>query len=195
MSRLPEFIDEVVHARDLVVTSAHEHAWRVEPREAALDWFCDLDDGTPTSNENDPPSSVRWVCPALRLRRTATGSGVRTLDVRRAGPSSDLGRLMAPLRQLLARGADREGDRREDRFVYTDPHGVLDGPLRQRVEHWPAAPHGEGDVWTAEPVSVRVTGEGLVVASTSVWGSAPALNHQIALGVDIADRLARVGPR
>ena len=47
----------------------------------------------------------------------------------------------------------------------------------------------------AELWSVQVTREGLVVTSVSWWGSAPALDHQIALAVDIADRLAALGDR
>lgn len=60
-----DFVDIVVVDRNLVVTNAGDHVCRLEPRESALAWYCDLDDGTPTG-ENDPGSFVRWVCPALR---------------------------------------------------------------------------------------------------------------------------------
>ncbi len=49
--------------------------------------------------------------------------------------------------------------------------------------------HGDGVVRPAELWPVHVSGEGLVVESVSWWDSAPALDHQIALAVDIADRL------
>jgi len=56
--------------------------------------------------------------------------------------------------------------------------------------------HGDGVVRPAELWSIKVTGEGLIITSVSWWGSAPALDHQIALAVDIAGRLtARQGDR
>ncbi len=185
-----DFVDVVVTERDLVVTSSHQHACRLEPRESDLAWYCDLDDGTPTG-ESDPASFVRWVCPTLRAGRSSTRAEAPIVDVRRAGPQSDLGRLMKRLRQLAGRasglppGADLEG-----RFVYTDPAGILDAALRRRIESWPAAPHGDGVVRPAQLWSITITGEGLVVTSVSWWDSAPALDHQIALAVDIAHRLA-----
>src|SRR3954462_87778 len=68
------FVTAVVEARGLIVTSVGDHACRVEPQSTELPWFCDLDDGTPTG-ENNPASFVRWVCPPLRLRPTASGRG------------------------------------------------------------------------------------------------------------------------
>lgn len=93
------------------------------------------------------------------------------------------GRLVgrAPLR---ARGGDIEG-----RFDYTDPAGILDVALRRRIENWPSAQHGDRAVRPAELWSIKLTGEGLVVESVSWWDSAPALDHQIGLAVDIARRL------
>jgi len=181
-----DFVNVVAADRDLVVTSAHDHACRVEPRESDLAWFCDLDDGTPTGDDRDPASFVRWVCPALRVVPPATGTAM-LVDVRRAGPQSDLGKLMKGFGRLAGRRPpEPESD---GRFVYTDPAGILDAALRQRVEHWPSAPHGDGVVRPAELWSIRVTGEGLIVESVSWWGSAPALDHQIGLAVDIARRL------
>ncbi len=185
MAVLYEFIDVVASARDLVVTVAGDHAFRVEPRESALAWHCDLDDGTPTG-ENDPASFVRWVCPTLR----ATASGAATagveLDVRRPGPRSDLGRMAARVGRLLG---GTSGGTDEPRFAYTDPSGVLDPELRERIEHWPTAPHGDGVVRPAELSSIKVTREGLIVESVSWWGSAAALDHQLSLAIDIGGRL------
>jgi hypothetical protein len=180
-----DFVDVVVADRDLVVTNADGHVCRLEPRESALAWYCDLDDGTPTG-ESDPASFVRWVCPALRIGRPATGAEVPLVDVRRPGPQSDIGRLMKKLRRLAGRppAGDVEG-----RFVYTDPAGVLDVEVRRRIENWPSARHGDGVVRPAELWSIARTGEGLVVESASWWGSAPVLDHQIGLAVDIAHRL------
>jgi hypothetical protein len=187
-----DFISVVVGARDLVVTGAGNHAFRLEPRESVLAWHCDLDDGTPTG-EGDPASFVRWVCPALRAVRSAAATAATAaprLDVRRTGPQSDLGRLAARLGRLAGRwSGSSAGGGSEGRFVYTDPQGVIDAPLRQRIEYWPAAWHGDGVVRPAELWSIHVTGEGLIVDSVSWWGSAPALDHQIALAIDIADRL------
>ncbi|CAN5454142.1 hypothetical protein BH11ACT8_BH11ACT8_13560 [soil metagenome] len=187
-----DFVDIVVADRDLVVTSADEHSCRLEPREPDdLAWHCDLDDGTPTADDHDPASFVRWVCPDLRVRASAAGTPVPPLEVSRPGPHSDLGRLWRSLGRLAGRtphrtpGADVEG-----RFVYTDPAGVLDAALRRRIEDWPSALHGDGVVRPAELWSIRLTGEGLVVESVSWWGSAPALDHQIGLANDIARRLA-----
>ncbi len=183
------FVDVVVADRDLVVTSAGEHVCRLEPRESDLAWYCDLDDGTPTG-ESDPTSFVRWVCPALRVGSSATGRALPLLDVRRPGPHSDLGRMVKAFGRL-ARGASGRAPGGEvgGRFVYTDPARILDAGLRRRIETWPSAQHGDGVVRPAELWSVTRTGEGLVVGSVSWWGSAPALDHQIGLAVDIAHRL------
>jgi hypothetical protein len=77
----------------------------------------------------------------------------------------------------------------EGRLAYTDPAGVLDVELRQRIENWPSARHGDGAVRPAELWSIARNGEGLVVESVSWWDSAPVLDHQIGLAVDIAHRL------
>lgn len=183
-----DFVNVVAADRDLIVTSADDHASRVEPRESDLAWFCDLDDGTPTSNENDPASSVRWVCPALRVPPSATGTSAPPLDVHRPGPHSDIGRLMQGLGRLAGRGSRRTPDV-EGRFVYTDPAGIMDVALRRRMENYPPAPHGDGVVRPAELWSITSTREGLVVLSVSWWDSAPALDHHIGLAVDIAGRL------
>ena len=179
------FVDVVVANRDLVVTSAFDHACRLEPRESDVAWFCDLDDGTPTG-EADPASFARWVCPALGTGTSATGSAIPPLDVHLAGPQSDLGKIMKKFSFLAGRppGGEVEG-----RYVYTDPAGVLDVELRRRIENWPSALHGDGVVRPAELTSIRRTREGLIVASGSWWGSAPALDHLIGLALDIARRL------
>ena len=179
-----DFVTAVAHDRDLVVTSAGDHVCRVEPRASALAWFCDLDDGTPTG-ENDPASHVRWVCPALRA---GTPAGV-VLDVRRSGPQSDLGRLMTRFGRLTGRAKGPTGSDGDGPFLYTDPEGILDDALRRRIESWPTARHGDGVVRPAELSSIKVTREGLVVESVSWWDSAPALDHQIGLAVDIASRI------
>jgi len=181
-----DFVGAVVTDRDLVVTTAHEHACRLEPRQSDLAWYCDLDDGTPTG-ESDPASFVRWVCPSLRARPLPTGPEAPLVAVRRAGPKSDLGTLMKRLGKLTGRAPDPE---LEGRFIYTDPNCILDGEVRRRIENWPSAMHGDGIVRPAELWSISVTSEGLVVESVSWWGSAPALNHQVELALDIARRLA-----
>jgi hypothetical protein len=184
-----DFIDIVAADRDLLVRRADAHHCRVEPREPhSLAWHCDLDDGFSNDSERDPASFVRWVCPALRVGRSE--STVPALDVSRPGPHSDLGKLLKSFGRLAGRnrqltpGADAEG-----RYVYSDPAGVLDGALRQRIERWPAAMHGDGVARPAELWSIGRTGEGLVVTSVSWWGSAPALDHQIGLAIDVARRL------
>lgn len=183
-----EFVNVVAAARDLRVTNAHSHFCRLEPRESDLDWHCDLDDGTPTDSERDPAKYVRWVCPALRVRHPATAAPV--VEVRRPGPHSDLGKLVQGLRRLLGRTSrsTAEGDA-DGRFVYTDPAGILDVDLRQRIENWPPAPWDDGVVRPAELWSIACTGEGLIVQSVSWWNSAPALDHQIGLAIDIARRM------
>ena len=184
-----DFVTAVANDRDLVVTSAGDHVCRVEPRASDLAWFCDLDDGTPTG-ENDPASHVRWACPALRLRATAGTAAGPVLEVRRSGPQSDLGRLMTRFGRLTGRGSSLPaGSDGDGRFVYTDPAGILDEALRRRIESWPTARHGDGVVRPAQLSSIRVTREGLVVESVSWWDSAPALDHQIGLALDIAGRL------
>ena len=184
-----DFVNVVVADRDLVVTSTDDHACRLEPRESDLAWYCDLDDGTPTG-ENDPASSVRWVSPSLRVIQSAAGNGVPLVDVRRSGPRSDLGKLMKGLWRLAARGAGvGSGDGVEGTFVYTDPAGILDPALRRRIENWPSAHHA---VQPAELWSIELTREGLVVLSASWWNSAPALDHQIGLAIDIARKLTQL---
>ena len=183
MRPVPDFIAAVVTARDLVVTESHQHAWRVQPRESTLAWHCDLDDGTPTGDD-DPASFVRWVCPALRWRGAAADA---PLDVRRSGPQSDLGRLAARLGRLLS-GAPAPDV--QDRYDYTDPHGMIDAALRERLERGPTAMYGDLVERPYELTSIRMTHEGLVVSTGSWWGSAPALDHHIALAIDVAARLA-----
>ncbi len=186
-----EFVDVVVADRGLAVTSAGEHVCRLEPRESGLSWYCDLDDGTPTDSDRDPAAFVRWVCPALRLGGSRTGSAVPLVEVRRSGPHSGLGRLMEGFGRLTGRSSRRtRSSGAEERFVYTDPVGILDVALRRRIENWPSAQHGDGVLRPAELWAIRRTGEGLVVESVSWWGSAPALDHQIGLALEIAHRLA-----
>lgn len=69
------------------------------------------------------------------------------------------------------------------------PAGILDVALRRRLENWPPAQHGDGVLWPVELSSIKLTDEGLVVESVSWWGSAPALDHQIGLALEIAQRL------
>jgi hypothetical protein len=96
-------------------------------------------------------SFVAWVCPALRVGRTATGTDVPLVDVRRPGPQSDLGRLMKGFGRLAGRASCRTpGGDIEGRFVYTDPAGILDVALRGRIENWRSARHGDGVVRPAE---------------------------------------------
>jgi hypothetical protein len=180
-----DFVDVVVANRDLVVTSAYAHACRLEPRESAVAWFCDLDDGTPTG-DSDPASFVRWVCPALGTGTRATGPTVPLIDVHRAGPQSDLGKILKKFSFLSGRPPAGEV---EGKFVYTDPAGILDAELRGRIENWPSALHGDGVVRPAELGSIQRTREGLTVGSGSWWGSTAALDHQIGLALDIAHRL------
>lgn len=188
MTRLPSFVKEVAAARDLAVTSAGEHTCRLEPRHSNLGWHCDLDDGTSTNSEADPASSVRWVCPALRVTRSGTAP---LLDVRRRGPQSDLGRALASLGRLVGRSSGRPAEAGSaERFVYTDPHGIVDATLRQRIEHWPVATDGNGVVRPAELWSIKVNREGFIVTSVSWWDSAAALDHLISLAVDLAERIA-----
>ena len=142
-----DFVNVVAADRDLVVTTAHDHFCRLEPRESDLAWFCDLDDGTPTDSDRDPDSFVRWVCPALRVGRSATATAVPLLDVYQPGPHSDLGRLMQGLGRLVGLTSRRTpGGDSDGRFVYTDAAGILDVGLRQRIENWPLADHGDGVV-------------------------------------------------
>lgn len=184
-----DFIDAVARARGFLVTARGEHVFRLEsPGGESPTWYCDLDDGTPTG-ENNPASFVRWVCPQLRVVRSPTTSRIPLLDVHQPGPHSDLGRIVAWFGSLAGRSSGRSTTDVEGRYAYIDPHGILDAQLRHRVEHWPAAMHGDGVVRPAELWSIKITGEGLVVTSVSWWGSAPALDHQIALAVDIAGRL------
>ena len=182
-----DFVDVVAADLDLVVTRAGEHACRLEPRRRDdLDWHCDLDDGTPTDEDHDPASFVRWVCPAMRTGRSATGRAQPVLDVRRAGPGTDLGRFLSRLGRL-GRPAGRGV---EARYVYDDPAEVLDAALRRRIEEWPSAWHGDGMVRPAELWAIRLSSEGLIVESVSWWGSAAALDHHLGLAIDIARRLA-----
>jgi len=182
------FIDDVARARGLRVTRTGTHTARLEPAGEPPGWYCDLDDGTPTG-ESDPASFVRWVSPALRSMHSA---GSPPLDVHRVGPQSDLRRIEAWFGRFAGRSSSTAA---EGRYAYTDPHGVVDVPLRHRVEHWPDAQHGDGSVRPAELWSIEVTREGLVVSSASWWGSASALEHQIALALDVADRLTVLGGR
>lgn len=184
-----DFVQVVATDRDLVVTGADAHVCRLEPRTSDLLWRCDLDDGTPTG-DSDPASFVRWVCPALRLTPATTGTAVPMVDVHRPGGHSDLDRWLKALGRLAGRTSRRTtGGGVEGRFAYTDPAGILDADLRRRIENWPSAPHGDGVVRPAELWSISRTREGLVVESASWWGSAPALDHQIGLALDIAARL------
>ena len=129
------------------------------------------------------------MCPALR---TVHPAGPPVLDVHRPGPHSDLGRIVAWFGRVAGRSSSSAA---EEQYAYTDPHGILDAQLRHRVEHWPEAVAGDGVVRPATLSSIQVKREGLVVTSVSWWGSAPALDHQIALAVDVAARLTALGGR
>jgi hypothetical protein len=184
------FVNAVVADRDLVVTGSYDHACRLEPRESDLAWYCDLDDGTPTDSDRDPAAHVRWLCPELRVSRSSTVPAAPMLEVSRPGPHSDFGRLMQGLARFAGRTPPRKPDGDTDgRFAYTDPAGILDVDLRRRIENWPLADDGDGVVRPAELWSIKATGEGLVVTSVSWWDSAPALDHQLGLAIDIAHRL------
>jgi len=192
-----DFVDVVARARGVLVTATGAHTFRLESRGESPAWYCDLDDGTPTG-ENDPASFVRWVCPELRVVRSPTTSTIPLLDVHRPGPHSDLGRIVSWFGRLAGRLSSPSTTGVESRYAYSDPHGILDDRLRHRVEHWPTAMHGDGVVRPAELWSIQVTNEGLVITSVSWWNSAPALDHQIALAIDIAGRLTAQqaeGPR
>ena len=186
-----DFVNTVVARRDLVVTSSEAHFCRLEPRGPGLAWHCDLDDGTPTDTDKNPASFVRWVCRDLRVRYPATEPLGPTLDVHQTGPHSDLGRLLQGLGRLtgLVPRPPPDGGI-ERRVVYTDPAGILDDALRQRIENWPSAPHGDDRVVRpAELWKIKRTHEGLVVESVGWWDGAPALDHQIGLAGDIGRRL------
>ncbi len=182
------FVDAVAAQRGLVVTARGDHSCRLGPAGSDAGWYCDLDDGTPTADDRDPASSVRWVSPTLRARGPDADGRPSYLEASRPGPHSDLGRLVRSVGRLLGHPPRRtpEGG---GRFVYVDPAGVLGDDLRRRIETWPEAMHGDGVVRPAELWSIKVTGEGLVVTSVSWWGSAPALDHQVGLGIDLAHRL------
>ena len=49
--------------------------------------------------------------------------------------------------------------------------------------------YSDGVVRPADLSAIRVTFEGLVVSSAGWWDSAPALDHQLALAIDVATRL------
>ena len=187
------FVDVVARARGLHMRATDHHAFRLQPNEDSPAWFCDMDQGTPT-DEDDPASFVRWVCPELKISRSAR-AWTPLLAVHRAGPHSDLGRFVAWLSRR-ATGSPVPGP--GSRYTYTDPHEILDAYLRHRIENWPPAWHGDGVMRPAELWSIRVTAEGLIIESGSWWSSAPALEHQIALALDIAGRLTALrgdGPR
>ena len=180
-----DFVNVVVADRDLVVTSSQHHACRLEPRESDLAWYCDLDDGTPTGDD-DPAFFVRWVCPALRIGGSDAPRPL--VDVHRSGPQSDLGKLLKGFGRLAGRASRPPGEDTDGRMVYNDPDGVLDAGLRRRIESWPSPPRA--GMAPPQLSSIRRTGEGLIVESVSWWNNAPALDHQIGLGIDIARRLS-----
>ncbi len=130
------------------------------------------------------------MCPQLRVRGTASTARLPLLAVRRSGPQSDLGKLVRGLGRLTG-AASRRGPLGGPgtRYDYTDPAGILDAELRRRIESWPSAQHGDGVVRPVELWSIHHNREGLVVDSASWWGSAPALDHQIGLALEIARRL------
>jgi hypothetical protein len=187
------FIDDVARARDLIVSAAAgDHSFRLEPRESTLAWHCDLNDGTPTGDTEKAPF-IRWVCPALRVKRNDGSTTAVPLDVHRPGPHSDLGRAAAWLRRRAGSSSGRMAQSEVDAgYAYTDPHGIIDDALRQRLEHWPPARRENGVVQPAELWSITITGEGLIVSSLSWWNNAAALDHQITLSIDIAQRLIAV---
>lgn len=107
-----DFVNVAVADRDLVVTSADDHACRVEPRESDLAWFCDVDDGTPASNENDPaPHGEGEVRPAELWSITSTREGVVVLSVswwdRAPAPDHHIGLAVDVAGRLSAQQADQ----------------------------------------------------------------------------------------
>jgi hypothetical protein len=183
-----DFVNVVVAARGLEVTSSGRHHCRVESRDSELPWHCDLDDAFTNNNEADPATFIRWVCPALRVSRLRPDSAISSFEVRRFGPQSDLGKLAQGFGRLVGLAPKPAPARVQPRYVYTDPTRIVDDALRWRIENWPPASYQDNVVRPAQLSAARVTYEGLVL-SASGWDSAPALDHQIGLAIDIAHRL------
>ncbi len=128
--------------------------------------------------------------PALKLEYPVRRTPEAPLEVRRAGPQSDLGKLVQGVGRLLGRGPRQTpGVVAKERYLYTDPAGTIDDDLRHRIENWPRALHGDGVVRPTELSSIRITHEGLIVESVSWWTSAAVLDHQLTLAIDLANRL------
>ncbi len=66
----------------------------------------------------------------------------------------------------------------------------VDLALRRRSDNWPEAWHGDSTWRPARLEPIKITSEGLVVLPIGWWGSAAVLDHQLALAMDVAERLA-----
>lgn len=74
-----------------------------------------------------------------------------------------------------------------------DNTGVADLSLLAWLDGWPPAWFGDGDVRPVTGCSVVLTQHGLRVETERWWSSAPALDRQIDLGLEVARRLVAAG--
>ena len=202
--RSNEFIAEAARVAGWQLTTKHDR-WLLDGVDRGVTWRCEL---TGKNMHTELSAQVNWICSALgvtdeqarRVLDTITVANIRagnlpgaddlpaTLTIGDAGPQTDLGQMWQLVKTRNLRGlfkADRS-------LTIDDSRGLIDAPLRARIERWPTAYVGTSDDRPAKIAWARVEPSGFRVVSSGWWDSAAALTHQIELGIDLAARLLAI---
>ncbi|MBL8217080.1 MAG: hypothetical protein JNK87_40545 [Bryobacterales bacterium] len=155
---------------------------------AGLSWTCTAEQDL--TADPGPTSSFTWLCPALAITEARIQQALKSpappfplLTIRPNTPQTEIGTLLALLRNLFS-GKDTPAGLRIE-----DPANILDPSLITRLQHWPDAFTASGHLRPPTLGFVRIDTTGLHLRSAGWWASAPALAHQIHLGIDLAARL------
>lgn len=199
------FIQQTATANGWRYSEHPDNTFLIQGIEQSLAWKCTLEQSY--TGEDGPSSTIDWVCPQLAVtdadvRRVLdsmdnairTGSSapiqlpVPLFVVHYEEPRTDIGEMLGMVRRhgwksLFA------APKQEPRLVIDDAARILDHPLRARLAHWPDAYTHDGRLEPARLAIARIEPTGFWLRSAQWWASAPALTHQIRLGIDLATRL------
>ncbi|MBL8175342.1 MAG: hypothetical protein JNK48_11780 [Bryobacterales bacterium] len=198
------FIQQAASANGWSASSQRGGSFLIEGAEQGLAWKCTLEQ---SDSEGGPASTIDWVCPQLVITNEDVRAVLKIVEdaVRAKSPAprrlpvpmltvyyetprTDIGELIGLVRRhgwksLFVNPPE------EPRFVIDDTARILDHSLHQRLAHWPDAYTSDGRLQPARLTIVRIEPTGFWVRSAQWWASAPALAHQIRLGIDLATRL------
>lgn len=210
-----DFIEEVaVEHRCQVKRPRGSGDWELRAATGGIDWRCRL---RPRGDE--APPEIRWLGPSVRfderrpvplvIARQGQGGEGGGWDVTAGGwigvaasaALLGLGRLTRRRAEATASRSAAPVERGADPppvsvlgpgWSVQDPAGVVDAGIAGWFAAFPPAWLG-GETDEPSPLdSVWLSNDGLEVTSTGWWDSAPALDHQIRLGLALAQRIRSV---